>query len=111
MPMIKIDDKLIPEGHEVTGECRLPREIAGDDGRPTWEFWIGENGRAWSGPSAFPRVILRRKPVLDHVILRVTGPRRVIQRGEHYLNDYGQVVLWTDSLTTLGDHIPLSAPV
>lgn len=111
MPMIEIDEKLIPEGHEVTGECRLPREIKGDDGRPTWELWVGENGRAWSGPSAFPRVILRRKRQLDHVILSVTGPKRSIQPGEYFLNNYDEVCLRpfaTDP--TVAEFIPLSHP-
>lgn len=101
MATIEVPDSMVPEGWEIAGEFR---EAENGD------YWLFNPDRVTSGRDPLPRLILRRKPVLDHVVLRVTGPRRSIKTGEYYLDDSGNVSIWSFNGPTVCHFIPLSAP-
>lgn len=108
MAKINIDDSLIPEGYEATGEYRIPNRI-GDE---RYEPHLHAGQVCDDEPYGGPYIILRRKPVLIRVVLDVTGPKRRIDPGEYFLNSYGEVCLRPFATNpTDAEYIPLSAPV
>lgn len=102
MPTIEIPDSMVPDGYEATGEFREP---------DSEDWWISGGNKPTHGSNGWPRVILRRKPVLIRVVLDVTGPKRRIKYGEFYLDHGGELRFWSYGGTTSDEYIPLSNPV